>query len=189
MLIFLAIACTSDTPDCPDCPACPEAEVAAPAADGGALADWEQALLQPTIDDLRAGVRPWDEQGLGVCMGDRECDAFVGLDAGDLAEGDHLIKAELAVPQLGEGWQVKFEVACEVTLPNGSTKPVDHEKVYDVTWTGPKRGYRLMPLWRIQSPHPQGSRDCEYRLTPLRPDGSAGEAITGHYKTPMPEGT
>jgi len=181
MLALLAIACAPEPEPCPDCPSCPDA------APSGDLEGWEAALLQPSLDDLRAGVRPWDDQGFGVCMGDRECDAFVGLHPGELDTEEHLIQAELAVPQLGEGWQVKFEVACEVTLPSGSTKPVDHEKIYDVTYTGPQRGYRLMPLWRIQSPHPQGSRDCQYRLTPLRPDGTEGTAIEGSYKTPMPE--
>ncbi len=150
MIVLFALSCASPAPvDCPECPACAEAEATPPST--GALEPWHQELLQPSIDDLNEGVRPWDEQGLGVCMGDRECDAFVGLDAGELTVGDHIVKAELAVPQLGEGWQVRFEVACTVTLPTGSTKPVEHDKVYDVTYTGPKRGYRLMPLWRIQS--------------------------------------
>lgn len=187
MFALLAIACSNPRGPtvCPECEDC--AAAAAPTSPGEGLAPWEQALLQPSIDDLRQGVRPWNDQGLGVCMGDRECDAFIGLDAGELAVGDHLVQAELAVPELGEGWQVKFELACTVTMPNGGTKPVDHEKVYDVVHTGPKRGYRLMPLWRVQSPHPQGSRDCAYSLTPMRPDGTLGTPLKGSYLTPMPE--
>ena len=138
------------------------------------------------LGDLRAGVRPFGDDTVGVCAGDRECSEFLGMDAGTLPEGDHIVTAELAVPQLGDGWQVRFEAMCDVTLLNGKTSEVDHEKTYDVTYTGPNRGYRLSPLWRIQSPHPQGERRCTWTLTPLRPDGVEGEPMHGAYTTPMP---
>lgn len=181
LLLTMLTACETDA-DCPEaaCPTCPEVPQAA-------LEDWEAELLGPQLQDLRAGVRAWPGEGsLGICQGASECDTFVGLDGGTLGPGDHMIRAELAVPQVGDGWQVRFEVACAVTLANGKTNDVDHDKTYDVTYTGPTRGYRLQPLWRIQSPHPQGQRDCTWSLTPLRPDGTEGDAVVGAYTTPMP---
>ncbi|MCP4808345.1 MAG: hypothetical protein GY884_23635 [Proteobacteria bacterium] len=182
MLFLSMLAACETAQDCPEV-ACPEC-VPPPA---NALEDWEAALLSEPLDDLRAGVRPYGEDSVGICQGDdKDCPDFIGLDAGTLAEGDHILMAELAVPAVGEGWQVRFEVACDVTLLNGKVSDVDHEKTYDVIHTGPNRGYRLSPLWRIQSPHPQGERRCTWALTPVRPDGVDGTPMHGAYTTQMP---
>ena len=183
LLVAWIVACSQPpAAECPDCPTCEQP------GPGGSLSPFEATLLSPTLEDLRAGVRPFDgsEQAFGVCKGDKACDAFLGADPGVLSEGQHMVRAELAVPSVGEGWQVRFRVDCEVTSAEGRTSAVDHEKTYDLTHTGPKRGYALQPLWRIQSPHPGGRRDCTYSLTPRGPDGSEGAPITGSYITPMP---
>lgn len=182
------LGCTgAEIAECPDCPDCPETAPASGSA-GDLLEPFEAELLEPQVQDLRKGVRPFEgaEAGFGVCQGGKECESFLGLDAGVLGAGDHMVRAELAVPAVGEGWQARFRVDCTVTGPTGKGSEVDHEKTYDLTHTGPKRGYSLQPLWRIQSPHPSGQRACTYSLTPLRPDGVEGEVISGSYTTPMP---
>ena len=64
---------------------------------------------------------------------------------------------------------------------------IGREKVYDVRHVRtPDMGYRLQPLWMIQSPHPNGARACEYSLTPIRPDGVEGTPWTGKYTTAAP---
>lgn len=199
-MLLLSLGCASD-PACAPCPACePAAQGSAAgsaagssggasgAVSGGAtLAPWEAELLAPELEALRAGVVARGEQGFGVCAGKDDCEAFVGGDAGELPLGPHILSAELDVPALGEGWQVRFDLVCDVTTPKGNTSTVDHSKTYKVVHTGPKRGYHLSPLWKIQSPHPQGRRDCKYSLTPLRPDGAEGTPLRGAYATPMPE--
>ena len=94
-----------------------------------------------------------------------------------------MVRAEVRAPAVGEAWQVKFQVDCSV----GERALPTHEKVYPVTWTGRSRGFRLQPLWTIQSPHPSGARECRYSLTPLRGDVPTGEAWTGSYRTPAQE--
>ena len=175
-------ACSSPQPasGCPECAPCPE-----PAS---TLQPWEQQVLAQDLADIRLGVRPIEREGsFGVCKGTTECDAFLGADPGELTEGEHMILAELAVPAAGEGWGAVFDITCQVVTTAGRETVVEQSKPYELVHTGPQRGYLLKPLWRIQSPHPQGSRDCLYSLTPVRPDGSHGEAVTGHYFTAMPQ--
>jgi hypothetical protein len=183
LLTAWLVACSQPVaPECPDCPECEQPP------QGESLNAFEASLLGPVLEDLRAGVRPFpgSEQGFGLCKGDKDCDTFLGLDGGTLSEGQHMVRAELSVPAVGEGWAARFRLDCQVTGPTGKTSTVDHEKIYDLKYTGPKRGYSLQPLMRIQSPHPGGERVCTYSLTPLSPDGAEGEPISGSYTTPMP---
>ena len=145
-------------------------------------------MLAEDLADIRRGVRPFEREGsFGVCAGTNECDTFVGAEAGELPAGEHMIIAELAVPSAGEGWGAVFDITCQVVTTAGRETVVEQSKPYGLVHTGPKQGYMLRPLWRIQSPHPQGSRDCSYSLTSVRPDGSHGEAVAGHYFTAMPQ--
>lgn len=184
MLLFLLAACsTDDDPvDC-NCAPCP----AVPAATSSPLEDWELQVLDKDLQSLRAGIQPRGEQGFGLCEGAQSCDRFLGAAPGELPPGAHILQAELDVPRLGEDWKVRFDLTCSVTTPAGTELDVDHSKTYGVVHTGSKQGYRLSPLWKIQSPHPQGARDCQVSLTPVRPDGQDGTPIIGSYKTPMPE--
>lgn len=180
-LLLASLQACSSSPsipaDCPTCAPCP-----------ATLEDWERDALGENLRDIRLGVRPFDREGsFGVCQGKAECDHFVGAEAGELPPGDHMIIAELAVPEAGQDWGAVFEITCQVVTTAGLETVVDHTKPYELVHTGPRRGYMLKPLWRIQSPHPQGSRDCSYSLTSVRPDGSHGDAVTGRYFTAMPE--
>lgn len=176
MLLLLWLAC-SKPPECPEAPA--------PAR---VLSEAEATLLAPYLEDLRQGVRLYGEQGFGVCQGKRSCDQFLGAEPSPLAAGDYLIRAELSVPELGEGWKVRFKIDCELTTTEGRTTTQNHEKLYDVRHVrNEKMGYRLQPLWMIQSPHPNGARACTYSLTPVRPDGSEGRPWVGKYSTLPPD--
>ncbi len=185
LLVLILLACSGQSPsDCPTCPTCPEA---APAAAGGTqLAAWEAEILAPALDELRAGVTTWGDQPFGVCEGKRECDNYVGAEPGLLPVGSFFIRSEVKVPSVGEGWQATFAVDCVTHDKRGNESPQSHEKTYSIKYTGKERAYRLQPLWKIQSPHPGGSRVCDFTLTPIRPDGEAGEPWKGHYETPPP---
>ena len=175
LLLTLLFACSKP----PECPAPPPAEQV--------LDPGEAKLLAPYLDDLRQGIRQFGDKGFGVCQGKRDCETFLGTEPPPLGPGDYLIRAELTVPELGEGWKVKFNIACDLTTIEGKTTHQDHEKVYDVRHVRtPDMGYRLQPLWMIQSPHPNGSRSCSFSLTPIRPDGSEGTPWTGKYTTEAP---
>ena len=181
-MVWLLMACVGDEgagTECPPCEACGACEPA--------LEAWEVDLLQPPLKEIRQGVQPFGEDSLGVCAGVTECDTFLGLSPGDLPSGDHMIRGELAVPSVGEGWAARFHLECQVVTTTGRETTVDHENTYPLVHTGPKRGYMLQPLWRIQSPHPQGSRDCTYTLFSIRPDGTETETASGQYRTAMPE--
>jgi len=184
-LLLLLVACTNQAPtDCPECPTCPEQ--AAAAGGSTALASWEADLLAPAIEELRLGLQTWGDQPFGVCEGKRDCDTYLGDKPGLLKPGSFFVRAELKAPSVGEGWKASFSVACSSTDARGNTSEQNHDKTYDIKYTGKERAYRLQPLWKVQSPHPGGARTCDYSLTPIRPDGEAGEAWTGHYETPAP---
>jgi hypothetical protein len=186
LLLLLALACSSQAPtDCPDCPDCPGPGPAA-ATDGTQLEAWEAELLAPTLEELRSGIRTWGDQPFGVCEGKRDCDRYLDANPGALEPGSFFVRAELKVPQVGEGWKATFSVDCTSTDSRGNSSEQNHEKTYEIKYTGKDRAYRLQPLWKIQSPHPGGARSCDFSLTPIRPDGEAGEPWTGHYETPAP---
>ena len=175
-MLLLLLACARP-PECPTCEDLPASQK---------LADWEAPLLAPYLEDLRLGIRQSGEQGFGICQGKRSCDAWVGPSSEELPAGDYLIRAELKVPQLASGWKVSFHIDCTLTAADGRTTSQVHDRDYDVRAVTKEQGFRLQPLWMIQSPHPNGARDCSFSLTPHRPDGVAAEAWTGHYKTPAP---
>ncbi len=174
MLLFAFIACTNPPP-----PDCPEADCPAAALEVEA---WEAELLQPMLEDIREGVILYGEQ-FGICQGRSKCDTFLGAEPDLLPPGAYMVRAEVQAPSVGEDWQVRFEVTCE----KSDSEARLHEKIYAVKYTGKTRGFRLQPLWTIQSPHPGGARDCHYTLTPLRGDTPIGDPWTGRYRTPAEE--
>lgn len=193
LLALALVACQEDAADCPACPSCPDATAApAPAGAGSGgdsltLEPWEAELLGDQIAQLREGAKPYGEQGWGVCTGAKKCGTFLGADAGTLKPGEYLLRAEIAVPRLGKGWKAEFEQICEVTRANGSTTSRESKREHDIAYAGGTRGYRLEPLVRIQSPAPDGDRNCTATLTTLRPDGQpAGEAWTASWNVPGP---
>lgn len=174
MLLFL-LACASPPPPCPE----------APPADRVLSAD-EAALVSPYLTELRAGIQLFGEQGFGLCQGKLTCDQWLGPTPDLLGEGDFLIRAELSVPTLGETWQVRFKIDCTLTDASGRQTTQTHQRDYPVRATGKDKGYKLQPLWRVQSPHANGERECAFSLTPIRPDGKEGQPWTGTYHTPPP---
>ncbi len=201
-MVLWLLACATEPPEracgpeecaavCPDplvAPAPAPAEGGPPPAEGGApaarLSDFERGLLDPVLADIRAGVRPWDEQAIGVCAGKRECTTFLGADAGELPPGDHFLKAELRVPSAGEkgAWKVRVETICTSPRPEGEPEVHTFDRTYEVWYAGPDRGYRLMPLRTIESPSKGGPQKCTWSLTAPHPDGP--KVYRGSWSTP-----
>jgi len=177
-LFSLLLACA---PEAPECPTCPTVEAPKLAVD-----DWEAEVLTPVLEDLRAGITLWDDQGWGICKGNRDCDEFLGTEATDLPEGQYLVQAVLKVPSQGGPWKVKFDVECNTRIQNGRDTVQKHDREFEVKHTGSHRGYPLRPLWKIRSPHPQGARSCTFELTGVRSDGKVLDSWTGSYSTPPP---
>ena len=190
LLVFLT-GCSGAVPglnpDCPQCPTCPDA--ASPTASGGSLTAAEQALLQDSITDLRQGIRPFDDQSVGVCLGTgKECVEYKGTTATDLPPGEYMFFARLTAPKITpeDKWTVGFSKACETTKKNknGETTSTNNfSKDYRINY-GPK-GYRLSPLATITSPGKRGAQSCTWTLTFHNPNGS--EEMTGSWSVPAAE--
>ena len=194
------IACSKPTAPAQVAPA-PAAKVApaqasaaptpAPAAAGEGLqvSAFERSQLEPLLEDLRKGVRPIDDQGLGVCSTTgKDCVEFLGAAPGELPAGKYLVKAELAVPRLGEKgtWTVVFEVKCTTTTTTGSTTNTStntYSRTFEVNYSNQERGYRLMPLASIDSPSKGSARSCAYTITTSHPDG--GKVYSGGWSVPQ----
>lgn len=145
------------------------------------LTEEEFALLKDDLEDLRAGVRPFDATAIGVCaLDDKSCGRFIGLDAPDLPPGEYLLAAELRAPRLGpsEGWPVSVATECTFTGPSGSRTTSD-QKTYTVRYAGEERGYRLR-LRTIRSPNPGGAGACTYTLSVV----GSGAAWSGSWSMP-----
>ena len=141
---------------------------------------------------MRAGVRPFGDDAIGICRGRKECEEFLGSQGQDLPAGEYMVRAELRVPDVGElgTWVVSFESKCTTfhQRADGSEeeKVRDYAREYKVRYTGEQRGYRLQPLRTIDSPSKTGRQECTYVLKVPTADGeqvyegawsvSAGEA-------------
>ncbi len=186
--ILSLLACGSPAPvECPECPDCDAlaAEAAEPTATNPTLTEWEAEILAGPIETVRAGIQPFSETSWGICQGIQQCEGEGGgvVDAGTLESGNHVIFAELTVPELGGQWSVNFHLECVTTGSTGVTSDYGYDRSFDVRNGGPNRGYRLMPLTRITAPHPSGARECSYTLTPVWPNGQEGEPWAGSYST------
>lgn len=165
------------------------AAATAPAQKGGGLTTFEEGLVGPILEDLRGGVRPFGDEGIGVCKGSgKNCESFLGSSPGELAPGKHMLRAELAVPKSGPKgtWKVKFDIECTTTKKTesgSSTSTSTKSKEYTVIYAGEDRGYRLQPLWTIDSPSPHGAKDCKYKITAPHPDGE-DNVYSGSWKVP-----
>lgn len=158
----------------------------APEPTGGvALTDFEEDMISPHLEDIRGGVRPFDDEGIGICRGERKCDEYLGREVGELPPGDYIVKAELRVPKVGEEWTVEFQTECETVrkTESGETRSTsENSRTYDVRYAGEQRGYRLMPLRTIESPSRGGSRECSWKLIAPHPDGD--KVYEGSWSTP-----
>lgn len=168
----------------------PEPAQPAPAEDAAKLTSFEKELLDPVLEDIRAGVRPFQEGSVTICEGGgKDCEKPLGLTPGELPEGEYHLQAELAVPKTGEKgtWKVQFHLECTRTsqTANGSsTSTSNQDREYTVFYAGADRGYRLSPLWKITSPGRGGEEDCKFKLTAPHPDGD--KVISGSWMVPAP---
>ena len=140
--------------------------------DEPAVSSKELELLAPFLTDLREGIREFSPGSIGICKGQgKDCTEFVGLDAGELAEGKYMIRGDFQAPKLApdEGWKVKFSVDCEITKKTGdttSTTTKNYAKEYKISHvTRTEYGYRLSPLYNIESPSSRGEHQCTWSLT------------------------
>lgn len=157
-----------------------EDPVAKPGQDA-ALSPYEQGLLGPVLDDLRRGVRPFDDQSVGLCVGKKTCDRYLGLEAKDLPPGDYVLQAVLAVPALGEGWTIDVATDCTTTKGEHSSSK-QSSKTWELAYPGPDKGFKLVPLRQITSPGTHGAQTCTYTLTAPHPDGD--KVIRGSWSVP-----
>ena len=155
---------------------------------GAGLSPFEDGLIGPLIADVRAGVRPFDDKGIGICQGtSRDCSSFLGATPGELATGEYSIQARLRVPDVGEKgtWKVRFETHCTTirSTPNGENRSEkDYDREYDVVYAGPDKGYTLAPLRKITSPGKYGREECTFTITAPHPDGD--KVYEGGWQVP-----
>ncbi len=151
------------------------------------MAAWEEALVGPLLADARQGVRPWDDRGMGICLGSRACEAFLGSEVGELPAGEYIVRAELRVPELGAPgtWSVAYRSTCEIVTidKDGSQKRRSESVSLDqvVGFSGPTEGWRIEPLQRIQSPS-NGAAKCTWTLEARQPSGP--RLWSGSWETP-----
>ncbi len=159
----------------------------APAPAAAAMSDFEHQLIDPLVEDVRGGVRPWSDQSVGICKGKKTCDEFLGREPGELPKGDYIVMAELRVPNVGPKgtWTVTFETDCTSIreTPNGESRDTrNYNRTYEVTYAGDERGFRLMPLRMIESPSGSSRTECTWRLKAPHPDGD--KVVEGSWSTP-----
>ncbi|NCG20952.1 MAG: hypothetical protein GWP91_18235 [Rhodobacterales bacterium] len=152
----------------------------------GDLTAFEKSLVDPMLEDLRAGVRPFNDHAVGICKGQgKDCQYFMGTDVGELPPGDFMVRAELQAPALGEDWTVNFATECEttkVTDGGSTTSKTGRDKDHTVDHREGDRGYRLSPLYNITSPNHGGAKSCTWTLTAKHPDGD--KVYTGSWSVP-----
>lgn len=200
ILLPLVVACMDNQPiDATSCAEiCAQQTAAtpegtdAPAAVGTTLTPFERGVLSELVEDVRAGVRPFDDASLGVCpKGDnpRRCGEMLGSNPGELPPGEYILYGSFRAPNAGPRgtWSVELAVDCAVsrTLPDGSVKTdkiPTFTKSYEVVYAGVSKGYTLSPLRRITSPGKRGAESCTY--TVRTPKGDEANEYTGGWSVP-----
>ncbi len=137
-----------------------------------AVSEKELELLEPFLTDLRQGIREFKPNSVGLCKGQgKNCDEFVGLDAGELAEGKYMIRGDFQAPKLTPegGWTIQFELECEISKQSNNTTSKT-SKTYSKEYTvkhvqRTEYGYRLSPLYKIESPSGLGEQNCAWSIT------------------------
>jgi hypothetical protein len=153
----------------------PEVE---PEPAGPAITSREQAILDAVLEEVRAGIRPWpSEDAIGVCRGRKDCDRFLGTDAGKLSRGSFFVRADLKVPPGPPGtWTVTFHTEC--TTPDGQVSIFDRE--HDVVHNGGDRPTRLQPLRAFEVPSDEGPQTCTWKL--VAPDPAGDRVFQGSWE-------
>jgi hypothetical protein len=191
-LMATVIGCGSGSKECgeAECSAVCSADGAEEVVEekaGQQVSEFEASMVDPILSDIRDGVRPFTEDGIGICKGIKQCDEYLGAEAGELAAGRYMVRAELAVPNVGEPgtWKIQFDLECTTTrnTANGEQSSTsNYSREYDVRWAGNDRGYRLQPLRTIESPSKGGKRVCKYKIIAPHPDGD--KVYEGGWSTP-----
>lgn len=157
-------------------------------ASGGGLSAFEHQIVDPMIEDLRQGIRPFSDKSVGLCKGQgKDCEEFLGTTVDELPAGKYMLRAELRAPKLGGAgtWKVRLDTSCETTkkTKTGESKTTStNSKELEVQYLGEDRGYRLSPLVTIESPSTGGARACTWKLAMLHPDGE--KVLEGRWATP-----
>jgi hypothetical protein len=188
VFLFVLPAACGVTPDEASCAAI--CQKAAPPASESAvkLSAFEEQLLAPVIEDVRKGVRPFDDKSVGICPkaeNSRQCDQMLGVSPGELPAGEYILYGNFQVPDVGERgtWTVRLETDCKTTRGAGDSGTSSAwSKDYEVVYVGKDRGYVLAPMRRITSPNPTGAQSCTYKLLLKQPAGD--QVIEGAWSVP-----
>jgi hypothetical protein len=151
---------------------------APPDAEEPEITAQEQGILDAVLEEVRAGIRPWpSEDAIGVCRGRKDCDKFLGTDAGKLSRGSFFVRADLRVPPGPLGtWKVSFRTEC--ATPDGQVFTFERE--YDVTHNGEERPTRLQPLRAFEVPSDEGPQSCKWTL--VAPDPAGDRVFRGSWE-------
>ena len=152
------------------------------------LSPAEMDAFGDSLQDLRAGVRPFDDKSVGICRCNgpcgKACDEYIGLVADKPPAGDYQVRAALHTPRLmpDSMLQIGFEHECTVTIEgkNGSRTSTDtYNRTFQIGKSNRKHGYRLTRTKTFKSPRTKGRRHCTWRY---RLPGVGGEkTIEGSY--------
>ena len=165
---------------------------------GYQLTNEEQILLKDHIEDIRKGIRPFDDlpdQSLGICkagpkhqkFGYITCEEFIGKDARDLPEGNYILYSHFSVPEIepnNQGWQIEFKRECKTTKTskNGQSVTTDtYSKSYNLKNYGGK-GNHVSPLSTITSPGEYGAKECDWTITLFNTNEK--KEISGFWSVP-----
>lgn len=163
--------------------AAPEPVPAATVPDERVLSADEFEILREDLVDLRAGVRPFSDESMGICTkADKTCGTYLGVAPETLATGDYLLWAELRAPRLGsaEGWPVSLDTTCTIETQAGS-RTSEQSRTYTVKHAGEERGFRLR-LREFSSPGKGGATRCEWTLRSVR----EGDRVVGQGVWTLP---
>lgn len=128
---------------------------------------FEQGILDWVLQDIRTGVRPAGEQAVGLCRGKRDCDKFLGTEAGKLTRGSYWVRAQLLVPPGPPGtWKVVFSSEC--AAPSGEVRSFERE--FDVLHAGPGQA-TTVNLRAFSVPSDDGPQSCTWKLVAKDPKG------------------
>lgn len=157
---------------------------------GPRLTAFEAQILANVLEDVKFGVRPFDDSAVGICKGQgKECETFLGADAGTLEPGKYMLRAELTVPNIGPRgtWKIVLATQCTTTFTaeNGDVRTTEQNRSrdYDVSYAGEQRGYRLSPLMKIDSPSAAGEEVCKWTIT--APHGDGDKVYSGSWTVPQ----
>lgn len=171
------------------CDAAVKAALEAQAPKGVALTTFEASILSSALEQVRLGVQPWDEHGIGICKGQgKDCEEWIGTDAGVLPAGEYMLRADLRVPNVGPRgtWKINVSTTCKTTLvKGGQSRSSDNNRNidYDVAYAGDTRGYRLSPLIKLTSPSDRGTEECQWTIT--APHGDGNKVWSGSWTLPQ----